>query len=306
MKLLALLKSLGLATACSLFVLSMPSWAESEPADNAVSNSVQTTADETASAEVDSEANQQAAERRKQILKEAVDALAQSNKALKALDEGKTEDALNALALATGKLELIVARDPELALAPTDVRIARHDVIASSDALKAAIKEAENALDDGDIQQARYLLSRLGSELIITVENLPLATYPDAIKAISPLIDDGQIEEAKAQLQAALSTVVLVDHVVPLPMIRAEALLANAEKLTEKDDRTEDENVQLTDDLAAARDQLEMAQLLGYADKKSIKELKKQIESIEEKTEDGQSGKGFFDKLKDSFSKAFD
>ena len=35
---------------------------------------------------------------------------------------------------------------------------------------------------------------------------IPLATYPAAIKAVAPLIDAGHMEEAKAALEAALNT----------------------------------------------------------------------------------------------------
>ena len=259
-------------------------------------------ATESVQADVQTETDKATAERRQKIIQEAIDALAQTNEALTALEEERIDDALDALAVTTGKLELIVARDPELALAPTDVSVIQHDLYATTEAVEKAIDEAENALKDGDVQEARRLLDILGSEMVIRVTNLPLATYPDAIKAIAPLIDDGEVEEAKRSLLAALNTLVVTEHVVPLPVLRSEALLERAEELAEKSDRSEAENEELTNKLAAARNQLEMAQLLGYGEQDDYESLYTQLDDIEKKTEDGKSGKGFFDKMKDSMA----
>lgn len=67
---------------------------------------------------VQDEASRQLDEKRKALLADAAAALAETEKALEALDGDDSWKALESLALATGKLELIVARDPELALAP--------------------------------------------------------------------------------------------------------------------------------------------------------------------------------------------
>ena len=42
--------------------------------------------------------------------------------------------------------------------------------------------------------------------------------------------------------------------------------------------------------------QLKKAHLLGYGDKKTIKPIYEQLNKIREKTDDGKSGKGFFDR----------
>ena len=281
-----------------LLVLGSPAFAQDSSDEQGVAKST-----ESVQQDVQSEADEQAAQRRQEIMQEAVDALAQSKDALKALEEERIDDALEALAVTTGKLELIVAREPSLALAPTDVSIVTHDVYATKEAIKAAIDRAEEAIDDGKVQEARHILGGMGSEIVITVSNLPLATYPDAIKEITPLIDAGKIEEAKSGLQAALNTLVLTDHIVPLPLLRSEALLERAEELAETSERADAENEALANHLAAVRNQLEMAQLLGYGDKDDYKTLYSQLKDIEKKTEDGQSGEGFFDKIKISMSK---
>ncbi len=281
-----------------LLAFANPAYAEDEPVDAKAMNE----ASASVASEVEAEADKATAERRQKIIQEAVEAIAHTKNALTALEEERIDDALEALALTTGKLELIVAREPELALAPTDVAIITRDLYATPAAIQMAIDRAEDALANGKVQEARHILDGLGSELVFSVTNLPLATYPDAIKAITPLIDDGKIEEAKQSLHAVLNTLVVTDHIVPLPVLRSEALLERAEELAEKSDRTDTENGELSNKLAAVRNQLEMAELLGYGDDEDFERLYAQLDDIEEKTDDGKSGEGFFDRLKSSMS----
>ena len=249
---------------------------------------------------VDTKADEKIVQKRKKIIEEAVTALSETRKAIQALDKKEPDKALAALEKATGKLELILAREPDLALAPTDVSLMTLDVLGTLESIELAREEAEEALEDGDVQTARSLLSKLGSEIVVRVTNIPLASYPEAIKAVTPLIDDGKLDEAKADLAAALHTLVITDHVIPLPVVRAESMLAQAEELTEKEDREKGENDQLTSLLENARYQLQMGEALGYGQEDEYKELYAQLDQIEEKTGDGKSGKGFFNKIKSS------
>jgi hypothetical protein len=77
-------------------------------------------------------------QQRKKIIGEAVAALAETKSALRALDAKKTEEALAALERASGKLDIVLARDPRLALAPIDVGVTTYDVYATLDAIKKA------------------------------------------------------------------------------------------------------------------------------------------------------------------------
>jgi len=232
-------------------------------------------------------------------------ALAETEKALKALNDGKTDEALKALEKATGKLELILARDPGLALVPVSVDMVTYDLYADVDTVKAVIKEAREALDEGRVQQARRLMSSLASEVVINTTNIPLATYPDAIKAISPLLDKGETEKAKAALQAALNTLVVTTDVVPLPLLRSQYMLARAEKLAEKKERSEEDDKALNDLLQAADQELKLAEVLGYGSRQDFKPLHEQIGIIREKAAGGNSGKGWFDELKKRLSDLF-
>ncbi len=231
---------------------------------------------------------------------EAVDALAETKVALTALDENRVDDALEALAMVTGKLKILVARDPALSLAPTDVSYALHDIYSDRESIEIAIEEAQEALSDGRIQVARSILGALASELVINVSHLPLATYPDAIAAIVPLIDEGKLDEAKSALQSALNTQVVREIVLPMPVLRAGLYLDLAEDLAEKSDRSEDESSNLNDYLSTAKRHLEMSEVLGYGTREIYSDLYAQLDEVESRVSGGKSGRGFFDLLRKS------
>ena len=241
---------------------------------------------------VKSQAENAISQQRKKIIDEAVSALAETKNALRALDEKKTEEALAALERASGKLNIVLARDPQLALAPIDIDVTTYAVYATLDAIKKAKKQAEDYLEDGEVQKARVLIRDLASEIIISVVSIPLQTYPDAIKIV----------DAKAAIEAALNTLVVTDHIIPLPLVRADVKLAEAEALAQKEGRSEEDNKNLAKLLNEAREQLKLAQALGYGNKKDYKKFYAEIEEIEGKTEGGKSGKGLFAKVKEHLS----
>ncbi len=249
--------------------------------------------------QVQSQVEKSTAGKHAQLLKDAQAALDETNKALQALNDGKKDDALTALAEITGKLDLIVARDPKLALAPVGEQTIVRDLYAGPDTARNAVTQVKDYLSAGKVQQARILLNGLASEADVQVTSIPLGTYPEAIKAVVPLIDDGKIAEAKAALSAALSTLVIETYPVPLPNIRATAILVDAEKLAEKTARSADENKKLRDEVEAARQELQLGEVLGYGTKDDFKPLYTQLDGIEKKTEGGKSGAGFFDKIKE-------
>jgi hypothetical protein len=183
------------------------------------------------------------------------------------------------------------------------VHVVTHDVIGTLDEIEAMREQAEDLLEDGEVQRARGIIAGLASEMIIGVTNIPLASYPEAIKAVSPLIDEGKIEEAKVALQAALNTLVVTEHVIPSPILRAEQMLMKAEPLAEKKNRSQDEKQELEELLENARYHIELAKALGYGDKNVYEEFFDQIKEIEEKTADKKAGKGYFDGIRQSLSK---
>src|SRR5689334_20725491 len=105
--------------------------------------------------QVQTEIGKAEAERRAALLTDAQSALEETRIALAALDRGDRKAALAALASASGELDLVVSRDPRLALAPVSVETVVYDVYATPDAVKTVVKQVRGDLSDDRIQQAR-------------------------------------------------------------------------------------------------------------------------------------------------------
>jgi cell division protein ZapA (FtsZ GTPase activity inhibitor) len=136
-------------------------------------------------------------------------------------------------------------------------------------------------VSDKDYPTARVVLEGLASEVRVRTYHLPLASYPDALKQAARLLDQKKTQEANQVLATALSTLVIVDRVKPLPTLIAKASVDAAQKIRQKD---KDTALKL---LAVARSELDRAKELGYAGNdpeylaldKSISDVEKQIKS---------------------------
>jgi YfdX protein len=259
-------------------------------------------ADTPAAPKTDVQTQEKTAEKRKTLMADATAALSETQNALHLLDAGKQKEALAALERASGKLDIILARDSSLTLAPTGVTVITTDLQGGPALAKQLRQDAEDLLTEGRVQEARRVLRTLASETVVSVSNLPLATYPAAIKEAVKAIDANKPEVAKSILQTALNTQVITDTVIPLPVVSARESLKVAEGLSEKKDRTADDNARLKAALGHARERLEFAQVLGYGAKKDFDTLYKQLSEVEQKTADNKSGTGWYAKLKASIS----
>jgi hypothetical protein len=253
--------------------------------------------------QVQSEVGRMEAEKRASLLKDAQAALEETQNALTALGKGDKNAALAALERASGKLDLVVSRDPKMALAPVDVTVSLLDLYATPDTVRAVVKEGKDALSNNRVQEARRLVSNLASEADINVVEIPLATYPAAIKAVSPLIDAGKTQEAKGALEAALNTLVIDTYVVPLPSVRAQAMLRQAEELASKNNRQQEDNQKVHSLIEATRTEIQLAETLGYGTKDNYKPLYAELDDIQKKTRNGESGKGLFARMEQSLKK---
>ena len=290
-------RSLFAATAASALILTAgcsKQAADNQAADNTTTAANNATAQATAAPPVD----------REELLQDAVSALQETENALAALDKKDAKAATAALERATGKLEIVLARNPNLALAPVDVSVVSYDVLGSVDAVNALRKSAEDALEDGRLQEARHLIEGLASETDVRVSNLPLATYPDAIKAAAVLVTQNKLDEAKAALEAALSTIVIRDVIHPLPLMRASAAIEEARKLAANAQRGAGDDAKIQQLLTTAREQLRLGQALGYATKDEMKDLLKTVDEIEDGTKNKGAATSIFDKIRERFKKA--
>ncbi|MGF1991463.1 MAG: YfdX family protein [Nostoc sp. ZfuVER08] len=210
--------------------------------------------------EIDNERQKATDEAQRCIDQEAVSALKETRNAINAIDQGNTQEALQALERATGKLEILVARYPELGFVPVSAQVNIIDLAPDdSNEIERIRNYIKSTVNEDDFRTARQLLNSLVSEIRTTIFNLPLETYPDAMKEAARLLNEGKTDEAKTVLQLALSTLVVTEVARPLPLLRADIDIISAIAIGDSD---RERTLRLLED---ARNQLRLTQQLGYA-----------------------------------------
>ena len=251
--------------------------------------------------EVEKEQQAATTEAESSLAQEAIVAIEETRKAIAAIEQGKTQEAIQALERATGKIDILVAQYPELALVPVSTQVDVIDVAPLDfDAIERIRNQIKRAVDAEDFPAARELLSNLISEIRTTTLNLPLATYPDAMKQAARLLNDRQTEQAQSVLQSAISTLIVTEQSRPLPLIESHTKLVGALAVADLD---RDDAQQL---LEEACSQLKLAQELGYArHDREYAELDQAIKDIEQQLKANEKTASAFAKLQDKFSSFF-
>jgi ribonuclease HII len=223
------------------------------------------------------------------VIKGAVEAVVLTQKVLVDLDKNDTKSAIKDLEDAIGKLEVVLAAEKAPKLLPIDASITAVEYLGGVKEIKKNIDTVKDLIDDGKVQEARKLLNTLQSEIDIISVNLPVSSYPDALKLAAKYLHDNKPEQAKAVLVAALNTMVEQVVVIPIPVLKADALIVAASKIAKEDKE------QALKHLAQAKVELEKAKLLGYTSKSDV--TYKALNEAIEKTEKEIKGKNKAEKL---------
>ena len=228
------------------------------------------------------------------IVQEAVKAVYLTKKVFVDLDKKDTKLAIKDLEDAIGKLEVILADKNSPKLLPVDTSVSAVEYVGSVEDLKKSLDIVSELLDDGKVQEARKILSTLQSEIDLVSINLPLASYPDALKLAAKYLHSNNIEGAKAVLAAALNTMVKEVVVVPIPLLKADSLIAAASEVAKKD------RDQAIKHLNAAKEELKIAQTLGYLSDSDVtyKILNDKIDEVEKEIKGKNEVAKLFEDLK--------
>lgn len=291
--------SLAIGTAVIPLALSLPLTAF---AKETTKTPLTTTGKAIAANNKDVAADKKMANIRKEIVKEAADATKSTQTALSALHKKHPKQALAALKVASGNLDLLLARDPTLGMLPIDFQIQVFEGVRNLKTIEKLEDELEDLIDDKRYQSARPIVDSLVDEIRVTTIYLPLATYPAAIDLAAPLIDEGKLDEAKQVLYDALETLVSTEEITPLSIIRAEEKLSEAFQIEHKGDlskqETKDKIAKLVKD---ANQNIKVAQALGYGTKDDYEFLYDSMDALKKAI--GTDGfKGEWSKVKKSLS----
>ena len=231
-----------------------------------------------------------------QSVKEAIQILGETSNILNYMAKNEDKKAKEELAKLIGELEILMTRDPNVALVPVSVGYEIVDAVVDIPTVYEITGAAEEAMDEGYYQLAKKLLDGLTSEMIVKTTYLPLATYPDAMRLSAALLEEGKKEEAAAILVKALNTLVIQQVEIPLPVLRAEEFvkLGAAAMLGNEKDKKEVALLFLDN----AEYQLELAEAMGYGKKdKEYKELYEAIKDLKKAVKEDKESKGKFEKL---------
>ncbi len=230
---------------------------------------------------------------------EAMTANMEIFQAVVSLSKNDKDGAYKALSDASGKLDVVLSRDPHMKHVPIAVHVTTKDLESGPDAVKATLTKARKALDAGQIQNVRSLLKPLTSEIRITTDYLPMDTYPAEIKTATSEIQAGHSHEAARRLVATLATVGSNEKVIPLPPLKAETDVQEADELIQAD-KVKNRQAAL-DLLTKAKAQLEVGKLLGYG---NYKDITKEMDTVKEKITGGSWDQHLFDRVKSLLKEA--
>lgn len=229
---------------------------------------------------------------------EAIAAIQQAERAVNAIAEDRIDEALAAIEQATGKINILLSRNPSTALIPVNLQVSIIDRAPRDLKDIAVLKDAaEIALDIDDLPSTRSLLDSLRSEIRVRIYHLPLETYPIALQEAARLLDQKKKSDAASVLLIALNTLAVVDQVTPLPLLLARKAVSDAQSLAQKD---KEAALQMLD---VADSELERTMALGYTPEDSeYKELRDGIKTLRKQLKGNEESAPFFSKLKEKLA----
>ena len=244
--------------------------------------------------DIETQRQQNENEAKQTLDQDAIAAVGLTGAAIKSIAANKKDEALTSIERATGKINILLARNPASALIPVSVDVLVIDTApADPKVIDQIVQRATDATKHRDLPVARILLASLVSELRIRTTSLPLATYPAALQRAAQLLDQGKNQDAGNVLLTAVNTLVMVDHVIPLPLLLAQAAIdaANSQR--------QNKDIALTL-LKTARNEANQSRLLGYLSSDSeYKGLDDEISSIESAIEGKGDTSSMFSHLRD-------
>jgi hypothetical protein len=251
-------------------------------------------ADQRMRPEVEAQRRQAQQEGERTLDSEAIAAVQQTERAVIALAEDRVDEALAAIEQATGKIDVLLSRNPATALIPVNVQVNVIDTAPQNvDDIAFLKNTAEMAMDLNDLPKARTLLDFLRSEIRVRTYHLPLATYPAALQEAARLLDQKKTREAGTILLVGLNTLVVIDQVSAIPLLLAKEAINEAQTQAQRD-REAARNL-----LEIANHELERGVELGYTpDDSDYKGLRDEIKNLRKQLKGNEDTSSVFARLK--------
>ena len=229
------------------------------------------------------------------LVKEAINAIRNTQDALIYLEGKDNKNAINALKKASENLAVVLNSPNSPYLLPVDINLEAYQFQGNIKTVDSLVQKAKTLVMTNKLPKAREVLNTLRDEIAIKTINLPLATYPAALKLAIKYINENKAEEAKEILSMALSTLVEIKTIIPIPLVKAQNLITESSKIVTTDPQ---EAIKY---LNESKIQLHLSRVLGYTSTSSTtyKMLKNKIDNLENKIKAKHQTNNLFERLID-------
>jgi len=233
----------------------------------------------------------------KQAPKEILDALKETSLAMQSLKHHKNDEAKKHFKLATEKFNKALKDNPALDILPLDESIEVYENLASAQEINHELTVIQEYLIHYNLDAARAALAPLKDEMDIKTLSIPMKIFPLATQNALDALNKGDAQKAMAIMAEGYNTFIIEEAVIPLPLLSAQELIAEASTL---DKSKKEEAIKL---LEAAKNELNKAKVLGYTNSNSpeYKALNDAIDAVKKEIKGKNEVEKLYDKLKDAF-----
>ncbi len=228
------------------------------------------------------------------VAKEALAAVTQTNNAINFIHTRHVKKAETAIKTALENTKTLLKENPGADLFPVDESVNVHDLVTTIPQVNQVVKDADAEMTKGNYQAAADLLNNLKSEMDIVTVNLPLSTFPDGLKQVLSLLGKNNTQQAGQVLLGMMNSLVVNQVIIPLPILRAQVMMAESRNLFGK----KVDKSKVTNLLENADYQLKLAQALGYGNfDKEYTAISKDIANVKSSVKKGNASQDIFEKL---------
>ncbi len=196
----------------------------------------------------------------KNIIQEAADVIVLTRSGISSILNEKYADAIENIDKAIAKAELIIRSDHPTKII-SEVNIEVLDRAENAEKANYLIHNIDSLMELGELQKAKNLMTQLTSELRITRESISISDYLQTLKNAGQLLKGKEREKALLELNSMLSSITIERSITPLPLIIAQNMVIEMEKLMNKEHPDMESILALLND---AQYQIRFAQMLGY------------------------------------------
>lgn len=210
------------------------------------------------------------------IVMDAANALVNVRNAMIAIRQNSYGNAREHLTQALGKVELLLRANQKSALAGVNVEI--NLGVKNAKEAYSIINELDSLFKKKEYQKVRDLASLLSNEILISRESLSISKFNEVLKQADQYFRAKNYERALQELNNVLEATSFEYSTIPLPVVRANRMIAEAVYLINKEE-VEYDNVEIL--LNNAAYEIKFAELLGYGKEETdFKSLVQKIESL--------------------------